>query len=112
MLDTLRLKVARLWAWMTEQENTETYVVNVGTLPNNATKSVPHEIPDFDLARVIDLHAITSNGIIAQALPTPGYNTGVYSISLQINATNVVVFSNINATAFTNTKVYIKYDIS
>lgn len=80
-------------------------VVDFGTLPNTATKSVAHNIPNWDSNfRLTSSWGAATDPTGLQALPIPNAD-----ITLRIDATNVNVTTISNLTAYTSTTIVIEY---
>lgn len=80
-------------------------VVNFGALPNAATKSVAHNIPnisaDFTFTRMYGA-ASNPTGLLYQPIPNS-------DITLTADATNVNVTTVANLTAYTRTYIVLEY---
>lgn len=88
-------------------------VVDFGALPNNSTKTVPHGITTTQDYSIIKLQGgSTEPGVstINSALPIP--MDGIPNnerVSLEIDATNVIIKTAMNRTTFTRTFIVIEY---
>ncbi len=88
-------------------------VVDFGALPNNGTKTVPHGITTTQDYSIIKLQGgATEPGVstINSALPLP--MDGIPNnerVSLQIDATNVIIRTSMNRTNYTRTFIVIEY---
>jgi len=85
-------------------------IVDCGALPNTATKTVAHGITNFAEIRVTRLYgAATFPGVAALPLPYLALAIPAFSVELYIDATNVVLVTGVDRTAYTSTYVVIEY---
>lgn len=88
-------------------------VINVGTLPNNTSKSTAHGLTVSSTFRFIKMYGWASNGSTATSwkpLPYVDQNNGsTYQISIDVDNTNVVIYTHYNATALTDCYVVLEY---
>ncbi len=88
-------------------------VVDFGALPNNTTKTVPHGITTTEDYSIVKLQGgATEPGVstINSALPLP--MDGIPNnerVSLEIDATNVIIRTAMNRTNYTRTFIVIEY---
>ena len=80
-------------------------VVNFGTLPNAATKSVAHNISNLDY--VANVWGMAVDGTNRSPLPYVARDSSIL-VSLNVTTTNIDVGSNINASSYTG-YVVIQY---
>ena len=89
-------------------------VVDFGTLPNNATKTVAHGIniiaPANTMYSFTKIYATATDPVGFNYIPIP-YASSVAAdiIELKVNATNVSITTVSNKTAFTKTYVVLEY---
>lgn len=89
------------------QINREVYrmVVDFGALPNTATKSVAHNIVGWTTNfRLVSAYGAANDPIALSGIPLPNDN-----IFLEINATNVIVTTTANYSAYTESTVVIEF---
>jgi len=69
-----------------------------GTLPNATSKSVAHSI-SFDFTKGVEINgcAVSSSSFLIRTIPSVGTGT---QISIQIDATNIVIATDFDATSF------------
>jgi hypothetical protein len=79
-------------------------VVDCGALPNTTSKNVAHNIT---FSQIVRIYGITSDGTNYVPLPTP--TTGTTQVVLYANATNIVLQTASNLTAYTSTFVTVEY---
>jgi hypothetical protein len=79
-------------------------VINFGTLPNAATKSVAHGISVTNAFSFTRIYATATNpaGLIAFPIPTTG-------TTITVDSTNVNITTSANMTAYTTCIVVIEY---
>jgi hypothetical protein len=91
-------------------------VVNFGTLPNNTTKSVAHGIntPTGVTSSYIFTHiyACATDTTTPTAFPIPAHDTSGNTTYISVDATNVSITTNWNATAYTECLVVIEYIVN
>lgn len=101
----------------TEYATTEYYngktvykkLVDFGALPSSATKSVAHGIPSlFAEAMPVSIEVFTSSGSVFQQFPFIN-NAGSVVGKVHLTATSIVIITVSDVSAYTNTKVLIKY---
>jgi hypothetical protein len=83
--------------------------VNFGVLPNNATKSVAHNIPitaGFSFTRI---YATASDTTGLTYIPIPFVDTAGNNIELYVDATNVNIITTSNRTNYNICYVVIEY---
>lgn len=90
---------------------TDTYfkLINIGTLPNTATKSVAHNIgASFT---VVSCYGAANDPSTPRAFPLPFVSTSFASnqISVTVDSTNVNVITGANRTAFTASWIILEY---
>jgi len=89
------------------QKNRAVYrmVVDFGALPNNATKSVAHNVTGWDSNfRLVRAYGASTDPIAFEGIPIP--NVGIF---LKINSTNVIVTTTANFSAFTETTIVFEF---
>ena len=89
------------------QQNKAVYrmVVDFGALPNTATKSVPHNIVGWNSSyRLVRAYGAANDLIAIESLPIPND-----SIFMKNDATNVIVTTTANFSAFTESTVVLEY---
>ena len=89
------------------QKNRAVYrmVVDFGVLPNTATKSVAHNIVGWDgNFRLVRAYGAATDPIGLSAIPIPNDN-----IFLEINATNVIVTTTANYSAYTESTIVVEF---
>lgn len=90
--------------------NTYRMVVDFGALPNTTTKSVAHGIafdPNFTLTR---MYGASTDPVNLLYLPLPYASpTSANAIEMYADATNVVIITGSNRSAFTRTTVVLEY---
>lgn len=84
-------------------------VINVGALPNTATKSTAHGLPSGFM--LTDITGVTWQGGTGLHLPLPYTDPSVVSggIALLTDSTNVNVVTGSNRTTFVTTYVVLEY---
>lgn len=94
-----------------KQNNTQSFrnvyrmVVDFGALPNAGSKSVPHNIPNWDLNyRLTSAYGGATNPQTLEAIPIP--NDGIL---LEINSTDVTITTSTDRSGFTSCTVVIEY---
>lgn len=80
-------------------------VVNFGTLPNNTTKSVPHNIPVTPATTFTRIYGTASDTVGKHYI---GINYGT-DVLIDVDATNVTITTTSDRTAFTVTYVILEY---
>ncbi len=88
-------------------------VVDFGALPNNTTKTVPHGIITTEDFSIIKLQGgATEPGVStinsALALPADGIPNNA-RVSLEIDATDVIIKTSMNRSSYTRTFIVIEY---
>lgn len=89
------------------QKNRAVYrmVVDFGALPNTGTKSVAHNIVDWDENfRLVRAYGAATDPIALEALPIP--NDGIF---LKNNATDVIVTTTADFSAFTECTIVLEF---
>lgn len=89
------------------QQNRAVYrmVVDFGALPNTGTKSVAHNIVGWDVNfRLVRAYGAATDPIGFSGIPIPNDN-----IFLEINATNVIVTTTANYSAYTESTIVIEF---
>lgn len=88
-------------------------VVDFGALPNNATKSVAHGITTTQNWSLVKLNGTaTDPGATTMTLGVPipyASSTAADIIELNMDATNIIITTGVDRTAFTRTFVVIEY---
>jgi len=85
-------------------------VVNFGALPNTATKSVPHGIPGIDANFTFTrIYATASNTTALTYFPIPNTTVGGNITSIDVDAVNVNIRTNWNATAYNVCYVVLEF---
>jgi hypothetical protein len=80
-------------------------VVNFGALPNTGTKSVPHNIVNWNnQCRLVRSYGAATDPIGLNALPIP--NDGIF---LKNNATDVTITTTADFSAYTESTVVLEY---
>lgn len=80
-------------------------VVDFGALPNSTTKSVAHNIQDWNSSfRLTSAYGASTDTSNLQALPIP--NNG---IELKINSTYVTITTTSNLSSYTETNIVVEY---
>jgi hypothetical protein len=104
MLDKLRMRVNELWR---RSEEDDTYVVDIGALPNSGTKNVDHGIPDFDKTKVIQFWGVAISPTYTIPLP---HSTGALAsqVTIDFSGTQLQVITYQSMNMYTG-KIYIKY---
>lgn len=86
-------------------------VINVGALPNAASKLVPHNIAlsqGYIFTRIYGA-ATQASGISAIPIPFSSITAVANNIELAVGATDVAIFTSIDYSAFTNCYVVLEY---
>ena len=86
-------------------------VVDFGALPNAGAKAVPHNIVVDANFTLIQMWAAATDPIALTMLPIP-YATPLalnQNIALQMDATNVIITTGTNRTAFTRCHIVLEY---
>ena len=84
-------------------------VVDVGALLNNATKTVPHNIPGINTNFTFTtMYGAATNPIGLQSIPIPYINTEGF-VGIKTTNTDLLITSNFDATAFTRCYIVIEY---
>jgi len=85
-------------------------VINFGALPNAATKSVAHNLTIGSTWSFTRIYGASTKNDRSDFIPLP-YASGTLNknIELDITATNVVITTSINYSAYTTTYVIIEY---
>jgi hypothetical protein len=89
------------------QKNREVYrmVVDFGALPNTATKTVAHTIPGWNSSfRLVKAYGAGNDPIAFEGIPIP--NDGIF---LKNDATNVIVTTTANFSAFTESTIVLEF---
>jgi len=85
-------------------------LVDFGTLPNTGTKTVAHNITVDANFTLTQLYAAATDPVAFTSLPIPyASNIAGDSISLSMDATNVIITTGSNRTNFTRCYVIIEY---
>ena len=87
-------------------------VVDFGALPNTATKTVAHNIPDIAVLNVTGtrIYGVATDPVAKTFLPLPyASNTAGASIELSVDATNVIITTGSNRTNYTVCYVVFEY---
>lgn len=85
-------------------------VIDFGSLPNTATKSVAHGITITNTFRFTHIYAIASDPVNLLYIPIPyAHPTDANNIALDVDATNVNITTGSDRTAFTTTYVVLEY---
>ena len=86
--------------------------VDFGALPNAVVKAVAHGITFNTQTRIIRVSCWSNDPVAPSAIPIPYVDVtgaGAFNIELNIDNTNVYITPAGNATAFTDTFVFIEY---
>jgi hypothetical protein len=85
--------------------------VNFGALPNNATRSVPHNITNIDANCVFTrIYATATDPVALLAFPIPNtFVAGDDITSIQVDMTNVNITTNWNASGYTQCVAIIEF---
>jgi len=88
-------------------------VVNFGSLPNTATKSVAHGITtnaSFTFTRIYGSATDPGASSVTSAIPIPyAHPTDANNIALDVDATNVIITTGSDRTAYTTSYVVLEY---
>jgi hypothetical protein len=85
-------------------------VVDFGTLPNTANKAVAHNITFDANTTFVRAYATATDSVGFNAIPIPmQFVASANKVDLRVDATNVNIQTNFNATAFTKCPVVIEY---
>jgi len=87
-------------------------VVNFGALPNTATKTVAHNItfPTISTLTATRIYGASTDPVAQIQIPLPYSSpTLVNNIELYFNATNVVITTGANYSAYTTTYIVLEY---
>lgn len=84
-------------------------VINFGALPNNAAKSVAHNIQITSATTFTRLYAAASDTSGNAYIPIPYIDPAGNNIALSANATNVTITTTSNRTNFTVCYVILEY---
>lgn len=85
-------------------------VVNFGTLPNNSTISVAHNIDFTNTYSFTRIYGAATNQTGLNAIPLPYVtSSGTAGIQLQVTATNIVITTTGNYSAYTVSYVILEY---
>ncbi len=86
-------------------------VVDFGPLPNNSLKQVPHNIPNIDAdVTFTRIYATASDPNLLLYIPIPvTFVASGHIVDLQVDATNVNITTNWNASNYTRTLVILEY---
>lgn len=85
-------------------------VVNFGTLPNNTTKSVAHNIDFTDTYSFTRIYGSATDQVGLVAIPIPYVtSSGTAGIQLRVTATDVVMTTTGNYSAYTVSYVILEY---
>lgn len=91
------------------RQDIRTRRVECGALPNATTKNVAHGIPSLDVTKVVGLRGVSTDGTTVMPLPYTDSAAFVDMCEMNLTATNVVLISGANLSAFTTTTVFIDY---
>jgi microcystin-dependent protein len=82
--------------------------VNIGSLPNNTTKSVPHGIANYDYAVSIEGFAKNSSGTV---IPIPYVNQSAAGNQVRVSttSTNIDIGTGMDFSAYTTAYVTLRY---
>lgn len=67
--------------------------VNLGNLPSNTTKSVPHGISDVTAADFINFECVVNNGSYAIIIPKTHDQQASAQVMIELNSTNIEIYS-------------------
>lgn len=84
-------------------------VVNFGALPNTALKSVPHGLTVTAALSWTSIYGTATNPVGLTGIPIPDTSIAGNIAYLYVDATNVNIETNFNATAFTICYVVLEY---
>lgn len=85
-------------------------VVNFGTLPNNSSISVAHNINFTDTYSFTRIYGAATNPVGLTAIPLPYVtSTATNQIQLEVTSTDVVITTTGNYSAYTVTYVILEY---
>lgn len=84
-------------------------VINFGTLPNTATKSVAHEIVVNSSTSFTRIYATATDPIAFSFIPIPFTELLGNEISIDVDATNVNISTNVDRTNYTICYVVLEY---
>lgn len=85
-------------------------VVNFGTLPNNTSISVPHNIEVDGSYSFTRIYGSSSDPINLNFIPLPyASSNGTDNIQLDVDATNVTLTTTIDYSAYTITYIVLEY---
>lgn len=84
-------------------------VVNFGTLPNNTTKSVAHNIPTNGILTTTRIYATATFPSASVFVPIPYASVFGNNIELSVDATNVNITTNSDWTMYTITYIIVEY---
>lgn len=85
-------------------------VIDFGALPNNANKTVAHGLTFDANTTFTAIYATSTDSVGFVAIPIPMQFTGsANKVDLRVDAVNVNIQTNFNATAFTTTYVVLEY---
>lgn len=91
-------------------------VVDFGTLPNTATKTVAHNInsptgttADYIFTRI---YAAANDRVTPDYIPLPLSTVTGLIVDLSADSTNVIITTNFNATAYTECYVVLEYVVN
>jgi len=80
--------------------------VAFGALPNNTTTNVAHGITGLVLTEMVEVRGWCSNGTTVRPLP---WTDGTNAIAIEVNATNVSITTNFDASGYTSCDVFLRY---
>lgn len=87
-------------------------VVNCGTLPNNATNNIPHNIPNISTSYSFTrIYGAASNQTALEYIPLPYSSVTAIADNIEISIDNTYVYitTGIDRTAFTVSYVVLEY---
>ena len=93
------------------RQDIRTRRVEFGALPNNTTKSVAHGISGSDVTKVVGVRGISTDGTTILPLPYADSAAFAAQVELNVTATNVVIITAADLSAFATTTIFIDYYI-
>jgi hypothetical protein len=83
--------------------------INFGTLPNTTSDTEPHNIDFTENFRVTRIYGAATDPVNLLYIPLPYASASGADIELSLDATNVIITTASNRTAFTESTVVIEY---
>ncbi|MCC7147139.1 MAG: hypothetical protein IT443_11895 [Phycisphaeraceae bacterium] len=92
----------------TDRNGADVYEITVdfGALPDTTSDTTPHGITGLNVSALVEIVAWASDGTTVLPLP---WTDGTDALAIEVDATNITVTSNFDASAFTLCEVFLRY---